>query len=141
MRYLVDTNVVSELRKGDRGDRGVREWFAGVDSDDLALSVLVLAEIRLGILRLHQRDPVAAGHLATWFARLRRAYQRQTLSVDDAVADVWAHLNAPRPLSVIDSLMAATALVHGLTLVTRNTADLADTAVALLNPFLADGSR
>lgn len=137
MRYLVDTNVVSELRKGEQADRGVREWFAAADSDDLALSVLVLAEIRLGILRLRSRDPHAAANLAGWLGRLRRAYQRRTFPVDDAVADVWAHLNAPRPLPVIDSLQAATALVHGLTLVTRNTADLADADVAMLNPFTA----
>lgn len=138
MRYLVDTNVVFELRKGEQADRGLREWFAAADSDDLALSVLVLAEIRLGILRVRARDPDAAANLAAWLGRLRRAYQRRTFPIDDAVADVWAHLNAPGPLPVIDSLQAATALVHGLTLVTRNTADLVDTEVAMLNPFTAD---
>lgn len=138
MRYLVDTNAVSELREADRADRGVREWFAAADCDDLALSVLVLGEICLGILRLHSRDPDAAASLAAWLGRLRRAYQRRTFPVDGAVADVWAHLNASRPLPVIDGLMAATALVHGLTLVTRNTADLAGTDVAMLNPFTVD---
>lgn len=102
--------------------------------------MLVLAEIRLGILRLRSRDPDAAANLVGWLGRLRRAYQRRTFPVDDAVAEVWAHLNAPRPPPVIDSLQAATALVHGLILVTRNTADLADADVAMLNPFTADGS-
>jgi predicted nucleic acid-binding protein len=120
VRYLVDATVVSELRKGKHADRGVREWSADGDSDDLALSVLVLAEIRLAILRVRERAPTATGRLAMWLVRLRRAYQGRMFPVDDAAAEVWAHLSAPRPLPVIDSLQAATALVHGLTLVTRN---------------------
>lgn len=73
MRYLLDTNVVSELRQGKRADRGVRQWLQSVDGVDLTLSVLVLGEIRLGILPLRRRDPPAAGHLTAWLAGLRRA--------------------------------------------------------------------
>lgn len=135
MRFLLDTNVLSELRKGERADPAVREWFAGVEGEDLALSVLVLGEIRLGVLRLRRRDPEAAGHLATWLARLERAYEGRTFPVDARVVETWAELNVERPLPVIDSLQAATAVTHGLTLVTRNVDDLAGVEVRMLNPF------
>lgn len=135
MRYLLDTNVLSELRKGARADPGVRRWIAEVASEDLAISVLVLGEIRLGILRLHRRDPDGAGHLATWLARLAAAYRDRTLAIDRAVVEAWAGLNAGRSLPVIDSLQAATAVSHGLTLVTRNVKDLRGVAAVLLNPF------
>lgn len=135
MKYLLDTNVVSEVRKGDRADPGVRKWIETVEGEDLALSVLVLGEIRLGILRLRRRDPEAAGHLAAWLIRLEHAYRGRTLAIDGAVTETWADLNATRPLPVIDSLQAATARVHGLTLVSRNVGDLAGIEVSLLNPF------
>jgi predicted nucleic acid-binding protein len=135
VRYLLDTNVVSELRKRERADPGLREWFAAVEREDLALSVLVLGELRLGILRLGRRDPQAAAHLGAWLARLERSYRGRLLPVDSAVAESWAELNVLRPLPVIDSLQAATAKVHGLTLVTRNVDDLAGVKVPLHNPF------
>lgn len=135
MRFLLDTNVVSELRKGKRADEGLRAWFESVDGDDLAISVLVLAEIRLGILRLRPRDPQAASHLAAWLVRLERAYGGRTLPVDADVAEAWAHLNAVRSLPVVDSLLAATAQAHGLTLVTRNVSDLQGLDLPLLDPF------
>ena len=135
MRFLLDTNVVSELRKGDRADAGLRGWFAGVQGEDLAISALVIGELHLGTLRLRRRDPLAATHLAAWLTRLARAYQGRILAIDAEVTRVWADLNAPRPLPVIDSLQAATAVVHGLTFVTRNVADLHGVDAALLNPF------
>lgn len=135
MRFLLDTNVVSELRKGARADPRVRDWLASVDGEDLGLSVLVLAEIRLGVLRLRRRDPDAAGHLFAWLTRLERSYEGRTLPVDGHVARIWSELNAERPQPVIDSLLAATALAHGLTLVTRNSADLAGVDIPLLDPF------
>lgn len=135
MRFLLDTNVVSELRKRERADPGVREWIASVAGEDLALSILALGEIRLGILRLRRRDPEAAGHLAAWLTRTELAYRGRTLAIDAAVTEAWADLNATRPLPVIDSLQAATARVHGLTLVTRKEQDLEGVDVPLLNPF------
>ena len=135
MKYLLDTNVVSEIRKQDRADAGVREWLAGVRGDDLALSVLVLGEIRLGILRLTRRDPEAAGHLTAWLGRVERSYRGRVLGVDEPVVEVWARLNVERSRSVVDSLLGATAIVHGLTLVTRNVDDLEGTDVPMLNPF------
>ena len=141
MRFLLDTNIVSELRRRDRADVGLRRWIQAVDGDALALSVLVLGEIRLGILRLRRRDPEAAAHLAAWQVRLERAYRGRVLPVDASVTETWAHLNAIRTLPVIDSLMAATAVVHGLTLVTRNVADLDGVDVPLLNPFEEAAAR
>jgi predicted nucleic acid-binding protein len=135
LRFLLDTNVVSELRKGERADHGVREWLSSVDGEDLALSVLVLGEIRLGILRLEGRDPRAAARLDAWLERLTLAYRGRTLGIDALVTKTWARLNAARPLPVVDSLPAATALVHGLTFVTRNVGDLAGVEVPLLDPF------
>lgn len=135
MRYLLDTNVVSELRKGERADPGLAAWFAGIDGDDLALSVLVAGELRLGVLRLQRRDPESAAHLTVWLARLLKAYRGRILPVDSDVVHAWADLNVDRPLPVIDSLLAATALVHGLTLVTRNESDLAGVEATILNPF------
>ncbi|MGH9382625.1 MAG: type II toxin-antitoxin system VapC family toxin [Thermoanaerobaculia bacterium] len=135
MRYLLDTNIVSELRKGDRADAGLRKWFSTVEADDLALSVLVVAEIRLGIQRLRRRDVEAADHLAAWLARLERAYAGKLLTIDTEVGKAWADLNAPRPLPVLDSLQAATARVYGLTFVTRKLQDLEGIAVPMLNPF------
>lgn len=135
MKFLLDTNVVSELRKGRRADPGVREWFSTVDEGDLALSILALGEIQLGILRLQRRDKTAAGHLSTWLAELRNLHRRRTLPVTHEVVETWARFNVARSLPVIDSLQAATAVVHGLTFVTRNVGELDGVAVRLLNPF------
>lgn len=135
MKFLLDANIVSELRKRGRADVGVRRWIEEVEGDALALSVLVLGEIRLGILRLRRRDQNSAEHLAAWLVRLGRAYRGRILPIDASVTETWAHLNAIRTLPVIDSLMAATAIVHGLTLVTRNIADLDGVDVPLIDPF------
>lgn len=133
-RYLVDTNVVSELRR-PRPDPGVVRWLEGARGDDLFLSVLTIGEIRLGIVRLERRDPVRAEALAAWLAGLEAGYADRILPVTAAVAHRWAVLNADRPLPVVDALLAATAAEHDATLVTRNVADLAGVDVPLLDPF------
>jgi toxin FitB len=132
--YLLDTNVVSEVRKPD-GNPHVRAWLATVRGDELFLSVLVLGEIRHGIERLRRRDPRQAGVYEAWLATLSRDYADRIVPVTADVAKEWGRLNVPDPLPVIDGLLAATARVRGLTLVSRNTADLARTGVRLLNPF------
>lgn len=134
MSYLLDTNVISELRRPS-GDANVRAWFASVRGDDLHLSVLVTGEIRQGIERLRPRDPVRAQALERWLERLNRDFHDRVVGVDAAVADRWGRLNAGRPLPVVDGLLGATALVHDFTLVTRNVGDLEGTGVALLDPF------
>lgn len=134
MTYLLDTNVVSELRRR-RPDPTVSAWFDSVRSHDLHLSVLVVGEIRQGVERLARRDAEQAAAYEKWLLELVDLYGERIVPVDGAVADLWGRLNAPDPLPVVDGLLAATALVHGWTLVTRNTADLARTGVRLLDPF------
>ena len=135
MSYLLDSNVVSELRKRARADSRVRAWFAGVDDAELFLSVLTLGEIRRGIDSIQRRDRPRALALNRWFHGLVTGYEARVLLVDHRVAEEWGRMNAVVTLPVIDSLLAATARVHGLTLVTRNTRDVARTGVAYLNPF------
>lgn len=134
MSYLLDTNVLSELRK-PRGDANVRRWFDDVRSDELFLSVLVLGEVRQGVERLKRRDQAQAAVFEAWLDGLAASYRERLLPVGLEVVDTWGRLNAGGPLPVIDGLLAATALVHGLTLVTRNTRDVERSGVQLLNPF------
>jgi toxin FitB len=134
MTYLLDTNVVSELRKRDP-DPHVLAWYATVTSAELFLSALTIGEIRLGIQRLRRKDEPQAVLLEQWLQGLRVAYRDHLVGVDADVAEEWGRLNAPDPLPVIDGLLAATAKVRGWTLVTRNLADLQHSGVALLNPF------
>lgn len=135
MSYLVDTNVVSELRKRSRADAGVVDFFATVDPDDLYLSVLTLGELRKGVERIRRRDPEAAHALDAWLADVLRAYESRILGIDHRIAEVWGEMNAGDPLPVVDSLLAATAKVHRLTLVTRNVRDFERSGVSILDPF------
>lgn len=135
MSYLLDRNIVSELRKRERADAGVRQWFAGVDDSELFLSVLTVGELRRGIESIHRRDRTRALVLNRWFHALVTQYEARILLVDQKVAEEWGRMNALATLPAIDSLLAATAHVHGLTFVTRNTKDVARTGVPCLNPF------
>lgn len=135
MKYLVDTNVISEIRKGNRCNPGVAAWYATVVDEDLCLSVLVLGEIRKGVELRRTRDPQQAQVLEAWLDTVAEAFGERALPIEPAIADEWGRLNAMRPIPVIDGLLAATAKVHGLTLVTRNEADVAGLGAAVLNPF------
>ena len=135
MSYLLDSNIVSELRKRERADAGVREWFAGVDDTEVFLSVLTVGEIRRGIESIHRRDRARALAPNRWFHALVTQYESRILSVDQKVAEEWGRMNALATFPGVDSLLAATAHVHGLTFVTRNTKDVARTGVPCLNPF------
>jgi len=135
VKFLLDTNVVSELRKGPRADRKVAAWFAGLDSGELFLSVLVVGEIRRGIERIRRRDPKSAEALDRWLSGLSAGFEDRILPVDRRVAEEWGRMNVPDPLPVLDALMAATAKVHGLVLATRNVKDVASTGVRTVNPF------
>lgn len=135
MSYLVDTNVISELRKGRRCNPGVASWFAEVASEEIYLSALTLGEIRKGIENIRRRDEPAAEALEDWFQELEASHSDHILPVDQAIAEQWGRFNVPASLPVIDSLLAATASVHGLTLVTRNLKDVERTGVSCLNPF------
>lgn len=139
MSFILDTNVISEARKGRRTNAGVARWLSSVPADDLYLSVLVIGEVRQGIEGLRSRDPFQAHRLESWLADLRRAYAGRILPVDVEIAEEWGRMNAPNPISSRDGLMAATAKVRGMTFVTRNTADVRRTGVELLNPFEIGG--
>ena len=135
MSYLLDTNVISELRKRERGHVGVVRWAASVDPRDLHTSVLVIGELRRGIELRRRTDAAQATALTLWLDKLRAGLGARILSVDERIAEVWAKLGIPDPLPAIDGLIAATAIVHGMTVVTRNVSDLARTGVTVLDPF------
>jgi predicted nucleic acid-binding protein len=135
--YLVDTTILSEVRKGARAHPRVVEWFAAVDADELFISVLSLGEIRRGIDAVDRRDRAGALALNRWFHHLVTHYERRILPIDLRVAEEWGRLTVARSLPTVDSLLAATARVHGLTVVTRNTKEVAPTGVPHLNPFAA----
>ena len=135
MSFLIDTNVISEIRKGNRCDPGVATWWAEVAEDDLWLSALVLGEIRKGVELARRRDPQKAAALEAWLGEVVAGFADRVLPVDAAVAEEWGRMNAIRPVPVIDALLAATAKANGLTLVTRNEVDVAGIGVEVLNPF------
>jgi hypothetical protein len=134
MTYLLDTNIISELRKR-RPNAHVLGWYETVTSEEIFISALTIGEIRLGIERLRRKDSTQADLLEQWLRGLHATYRDHIISVDTDVADEWGRLNVPDPLPVIDGLLAASAKIRGWTLVTRNTADLARSGVLLLNPF------
>jgi toxin FitB len=135
LSYLLDTNVISELRKGERADANVAAWFASVAEEEIFLSVLTIGEIRRGIESVRRRDPDSAAALDRWLNLVSEAHGDRVVPIDRAIAEEWGRMNVPDPLPVVDGLLAATARVSGLTLVTRNVADIAGTEVVLLNPF------
>lgn len=134
MSFLLDTNVVSEIRKKVPNE-GVADWFASVPANGLFLSVLVIGEIRQGVDRLARRDPRQATVLERWLTQLVNVYGDRVVPVTTEIAETWGRLNVPDRLPVVDSLLAATALVHDWTLVTRNVSDIASTGARLLDPF------
>jgi predicted nucleic acid-binding protein len=135
LSYLVDTNVIAELRKGDRADEAVRSWFQSLDPEDVFLSVLTIGEIRQGVERIRRRDAAAALALDSWLGRVVEAHRERLLPVDRLVAEEWGRMSVPDPLPVVDGLLAATAKVAGLTVATRNVADFARAGADFLNPF------
>ncbi len=137
MSYLLDTNVISEIRKGPRCDPGVASWFAGVSRAEVYLSALTIGEIRKGIENIRRRDGRTAEVLEAWLAELVAVFSDRILPIDESIAERWGRFNVPDPLPVVDSLLAATASVRGLVLVTRNTQHVERTGVDCLNPFTA----
>ena len=140
MTFLLDTNVVSELRKAKAGkaDPTVVAWATSVPYGSLFLSVITILELEAGVLSVERRDPTQGGILRTWLdAHVLPAFQGRVLPIDIAVALRFAGLHVPNPRAERDALIAATALVHGMTVVTRNTVDFTPTSVHTLNPWLA----
>lgn len=137
MKFLLDTNIISEIRKRDRAHPNVARWVARTPVKEIGTSVVVLAEIRRGIELKRRSDPKQAAALDRWFAHMRTRLGDRVLPIDEPVAEAWALLNVPDPLPFIDGLLAATAKVHGLTLVTRNVGDVARTGISVIDPFAA----
>ena len=138
MSHLVDTNVVSELRRAKAGkaDPRVTAWAGSVPAASLFLSVITILELEMGVLLIERRDPAQGAILRAWLdGQVLPAFSGRILAVDTAVARRCAKLHVPDQRSERDALIAATALTHGLTVVTRNVADFEPTGVGTLNPW------
>ena len=136
--FLLDTNVVSELRKvgDDTANTFVTKWVSGQEASTLFISVLTLMELEIGILRIERRDAEQGRRLRTWFERhVLPEFEERTLPVDAAVALKCARMHVPDPRAERDALIAATAMVHGMTVVTGNRTDFEATGVAFIDPW------
>lgn len=138
MMYVLDTNVLSELRKVRLGkaDANVTAWTESVDAADLFISVITVMELELGVLSIERKDATQGAMLRSWLEQLvLPEFSGRTLPIDTAVAQRCARLHVPDKCGERDALIAATALVHGMTVVTRNVADFKSTGVAIVNPW------
>lgn len=138
MKYLLDTNVISELRKiGDgKADANVVRWIGGREPADFCLSAITVLELERGILGVQRRDASQGARLRAWLdSRVRPEFAGRILPIDDAIATRCAHLHIPDRRNEVDALIAATALVHGLTVVTRNVRDFEGTGVVVIDPW------
>ena len=137
MTYLLDTNVISELRKGDLCDANVTAWYAGVKDTDMYLSVLVLGEMRRGIERIRRRDPQQTAVLELWLEETALKFAGRILPIDEMIGEAWGRMYYVRNVPVVDGLLAATAMVHDIALVTRNVSDVEGLGARVLDPFSA----
>lgn len=134
--YLLDTNVVSELRKGKKADTNVLAWAKAVSASSLFLSVITILELEAGVLQKERKDPAQGAILRSWLdSHVLPTFSDRILNIDVAVALRCAKLHIPDPCSERDALISATALVHGFIVVTRNSKDFKETGVELLNPW------
>jgi predicted nucleic acid-binding protein len=136
--YLVDTDVISEARKGEQTNPGVREFFehARVEATELYLSVVTIGELRHGVERIRYRgDRPQAQRLERWLLQLTTVYEDRILALDEETAHVWGRLRVPNAENPLDKQIAATALIHDLVVVSRNVDHFAPTGVRVLNPF------
>jgi toxin FitB len=137
--FLLDTNVVSELRRPRRADSNVVAWASTIPAASFFLSAISILEIELGTLRIARKDAAQGAVLRAWIdEQILPRFEGRILAVDTAVAQRCARLHVPDPRGERDALIAATAMVHGLTVVTRNVADFKSIGVALLNPWIVE---
>ena len=135
--YLIDTNVISELRKGSKCNLGVQRFFESIQSESIYISVLTLGEIRRGCENIRQRgDTLQASQLENWLEEITREYKNKILSFDDECAQVWGKLMSPHKSNPIDKQIAAIAMINQLAVVTRNVDDFRETGVQMINPFM-----
>ena len=135
MPFLLDTNILSELRKGKRCNSNVASWAAKESDQAHYISVLSLGEIRKGIEFLRKKSPADCISFEIWLQKIQSDYSNCTIAITSEIAGRWGELSALRPRPVIDSLLAATAIEHGLTLATRNTKDFEGLQISIVNPF------
>jgi predicted nucleic acid-binding protein len=134
--YLIDTNVISESRKGKNANRGVQEFWRSIDLDSLYLAVQTIGEIRRGVENIRNRGDLAQSKvLEQWLNLVVSEYADRILTFDEDCAQIWGRLMSPHKVNPIDKQIAAIGLIHGLTVVTRNTSDFDSTGVQLMNPF------
>lgn len=135
MTFLVDTNVVSELRRGRNAAAAVTAWFAAIPAEHIFTSVIVLGEVRRGIELLARRDKPQAEMLERWYASMRQQLGRRVLPIDEPIMMMWSRISVPDALPAYDGLIAATALVNNMTVATRNTADFRRVGVSAVDPW------
>ena len=135
MRYLLDTNIISEVRKGSGCNPQVAKWFAAIDADDIYFSVLVIDEIRKRIERARPKDATRARAPERWLGTVLEAFNGRIVPIGHAIAEEWGRMSAKRPVPTIDGLLAATAKVRGMTLVTRDLTAITDLGADIIDPF------
>jgi predicted nucleic acid-binding protein len=137
--YLIDTNVISEIRKGDKANGGIRQFFNATASDNtrLYISSITIGELRRGVdLIFHRGDSLQGKLLENWLTTILQQYQDNILNIDSEIAQIWGKLRVPDAQHALDKLIAATTLIYDFTVVTRNIKDFENTGVRLLNPFI-----
>ena len=135
MAFLLDTNIISELRRNDRAAAGVLKWRRSVAFEEIYISVLVLGEMRRGVELKRRRDPVSARVFEKWLREVETVYRERVLPITREICDIWGRTSVDIAISPVDGLIAATAIHHELTVVTRNEADFQRIGVDFFNPF------
>jgi predicted nucleic acid-binding protein len=135
LKYLIDTDVLSEHSKAERCNPHVRSWYARIDTDELGVSALIIGELRRGVEGLRQRDTARAVRLERWLILMIDLFANRIIGIDRRVAERWGWLTAATLVPAVDGLIAATAIEHAMTVVTRNVRDFEATGVRILNPF------
>ncbi len=135
--YLLDTNVLSEIRKikQNKADKNLVRWLETVHGEELYTNVVVLMELKKGILKIRRKDDIQANHLESWYQGIKKTFAKRTLVIDEKTAEICASLHIPDPAPINDAWIASTAIQYNLTLVTRNVNDFKIRGLRVFNPF------